>query len=88
MPKRTKSIYSQTPVVPKKQIAASNPMGTVSLGFGGARLAPQGPSTVHGFDVPAHSFKTPSVKGAHGYGRVAKIKRGSGVPKPHRIGVK
>ncbi len=87
-----KPLYSQTPVVPAKQIAGTNPIGTVALGGATPRTVPQAQPTIHGFDTPAHTFRTPSVKGAHGFGHIAKLRQGnhrlSGVPTAHRVGKK
>lgn len=87
-----KPIYSEIPVVPKKTIAGTNPMGTVALGGAKSPTVPQKASSIHGLDVPAHTFRTPSIKGAHGYGHVAKMKQGhlrvSGVPGAAKIGTK
>ena len=82
---KSKSIYSQVPKAKRKAIADKNPMGTVTVGPPTPKMVPQGPSDIHGLNVPAHSFKTPSIKGAQRYGNVAKLKS-SGNPKAHRVG--
>lgn len=91
MPKK-QGIYAKQPSVSKKKISDTNPVGTVGLGAEPSRLTPQRQPSIHGLDVPAHTFRTPSIKGSHGYGHVAKMKQGnhrmSGVPKAHRIGSK
>lgn len=87
-----KPLYSNTPVVPAKQIAGTNPVGTIALGAGMSPLTPKKQPTIHGLNVPPHTFRSPSIKGAHGYGHVAKLKQGhyrlSGVPTAHKLGGK
>lgn len=87
-----KGIYSKTPVVPAKQIAGTNPISGPGIGGGEPRTVPQAQPTIHGFDMPAHTFRMPAVKGSHGFGHVARMKQGhlrmSGSPSAHRVGSK
>ena len=87
-----KPLYSDTPVVPKKKIAGTNPVGAVSIGSPVPTSVPQKQPGLHGLDVVPHTFRTPGIKGSHGYGHVAKLKQGhhrlSGVPGAHKLGSK
>lgn len=91
MPK-SKPLYANMPVAPKKKIAATNPLGTAQLGSATPRSVPQKEPTIHGLDIVPHSFKVPSIKGAKGFGNIAKVKQGhlrlSGNPKAHKVGSK
>lgn len=75
-----------------KKVSASNPVGspspqgdfrspTVSKKFGGQ---------LHGLGSPTEPFREPSVRGAHGFGHVAHMKKGhlrlSGYANAHRLG--
>lgn len=87
---KPKGLYSKQPVASSKAIADKNPLGTVTVGPEVPKMVPQAPSSIHGLNVPAHSFKGASVKGSHGYGHIAKNRQGahrmSGSPKAHRVG--
>lgn len=71
-----KSIYASVPKAAKKRISSTNPMGSIALGSAKPPSVPQGSSGLHGLDVTPHTFRTPSIKGAHKYGNVAKLQRG------------
>lgn len=71
-----KSIYASIPAVSKKGIAGSNPVGKVSIGGDEYPGVPKRQSSIHGLNVPPHTFKGANIKGAHSYGRVAKMKTG------------
>lgn len=70
-----KKLYAQVPKAAKKAIAGSNPVGSVTVGTGKLTILPQKQPSIHGLNVPPHSFRGASVKGANSYGRVAKMKR-------------
>jgi len=85
-----KAPYSSGPAVPASKIAGSNPFGTVALGANAPPTVPHKPGIIHGEGPETRPFGHPSVKGAHGFGHVAKHKHGhlrmSGHVGAHRIG--
>lgn len=91
MPKKS-GIYSKLPVAPSKRIAETNPVGKPPLGNATPPIVPQRPATLHGLGIPSRPFGHPNVKGAHGFGHVARHRSGhlrnSGVPTAHQVGKK
>lgn len=88
MPKKS-GFYSQVPAVPVKKIAGLNPVGpSPVIGSGTPGIVDTHPAVLHG--IEQHTFRHPSVKGAHGWGHVAKEKHGhhrlSGHVGAHMIG--
>lgn len=75
-----KPLYANVPVVPRKQIAGTNPMSNVSIGAEQSRLTPKKPMGIHGLKLSEQAFKTPSIRGAARYGQVGKLGA------PHRLG--
>lgn len=85
-----KKFYSQTPVVPAGKIAGTNPIHGPALGSATPSIVPAHEGVIHG--LSEHHFGHPSVKGAHGYGHVAKLRQGhhrlSGHTGAHMLGMK
>jgi hypothetical protein len=85
-----KKFYSQTPVVPEKQIAGKNPIPGPALGGYASPTVPETPGVMHGVGTLSKPFKHGAVKGAHGYGHPPHAKKGhyrlSGVPNAHQVG--
>lgn len=85
-----KKFYSQTPVVPEKEIAGKNPIPGTALGAYASPTVPQEPGKVHGLGMLPKPFKHGVVKGAHGYGHPPRAHKGhlrlSGNPQAHRLG--
>jgi hypothetical protein len=81
MPKKG-GFYTKEVVAPAKTRAGTNPMGTVTLGTAVPTQVPKREAVIHGLGPQTHPFGHPSVKGAHGYGRVARHHGG------HQIGKK
>lgn len=83
-----KGLYVTEPVAKQKRIANRNPVGTPTVGNLIPPTVPQKPAELHGIGPVAHSFPTHHVKGAHGFGHIAKhgSLRLSGVTSAHRIG--
>jgi hypothetical protein len=83
-----KGLYATEPVAKQKRIANRNPVGTPTVGNLTPPTVPQKPAELHGIGPVAHSFPTHHVKGAHGFGHIAKhgSLRLSGDTNAHRIG--
>ena len=87
MPK--KGFYPQTLPVPAKKIAGKNPVGTPETpGNLTPPTVPKKEGVLHGLVPVTKEFGHPSVKGAHGWGHVAKLghHRLSGHPDAHQLG--
>jgi hypothetical protein len=85
-----KKFYSQTPVVPEKQIAGKNPIPGPALGGYASPTVPETPGVMHGIGTLAKPFKHGVVRGSHGYGHPPHAKKGnyrlSGHPNAHQLG--
>jgi len=83
-----KSIYP-TGIVAKKA-GSKNPVGTVELGSGQIPFVPTATGDIHGLGPHPKPFRKTYVKGAHGYGHLAKHRAGhlriSGMVDAHRLG--
>jgi len=90
MPKKAK-FYSQTPAVPAKRLAGTNPMPGPTLGSAVLPTTPTHQGRIHGLGTPEHPFGHRQVKGVHGYGHLPRQRQGhlrlSGLPTGHQIGV-
>ena len=89
---KKEGFYRQTPAVPDKKIAGTNPIGAVVI-IGGMKppTVPQRHlGTTHAFGPQARQIRPKHV--AHGYGHPEHAKKGhlrmSGNPGAHQIGVK
>jgi len=84
-----KSFYPTTLSVSGKNVAGSNPVGTPATpGVLTPPNVPKKPGVLHGLGPVTKEFGHPSVKGAHGWGHVAKLghMRLSGHKGAHRVG--
>lgn len=70
MPK--KSPYSQTPAVPAKKIAGTNPMGKVLVGSGMPGMVPRHTGPTSRGITPKNEFKQPK---SHGFSQKLKRKK-------------
>lgn len=83
-----KGIYPQGPVVPGKQVAGSNPVGSqTTVGGTAPPIVPPKAGAAHGFGPVTEERKQPRLKGEVKYGhfKLGKL-RMSGHPEAHRIG--
>jgi len=85
-----KKFYSQTPVVPAKAIAGTNPIPGPELGSEASPLVPHKPGHLLGLGGLSHPIPHKTVKGAHGYGHLGAAKSGhlrlSGHTGAHQLG--
>lgn len=90
MASKQKGFYPTGIVAPAKRVAGTNPVGTPTLGNAKPTIVPEHPETIHGLGPVTKPFPHPSVRGAHGWGHVAKLREGhlrnSGAIGAHRIG--
>lgn len=85
MPK--KSPYSQTPSVPAKKMAGTNPMGIILVGSGSPGMIPKQMGPQPRGLTPKNEFSQPHP---HGFGQKLKHRKGnhrlSGSSKSHKLG--
>jgi hypothetical protein len=85
-----KSPYSQTPVVPKNQIAGTNPITGPKVGSYASPTVPEKIGVAHGLGTLEKPFRHGVVRGSHGYGHPPHAKKGnyrlSGHPNAHMVG--
>jgi hypothetical protein len=86
---KSKGLYATEIPAKVKRTAYSNPVGKVEMGFTPPTV-PERAGQLHGLGPTSHAFGHPSVRGAHGFGHVAKLKHGhlrlSGLESAHRLG--
>lgn len=65
MASKRKASYSQLPVVPKKKMADTNPVGSVAVGSGKPGIVPEKAGISRGL-TPKNEFKQPKPHGFSG----------------------
>jgi len=85
---KKKALYSQTPAVPAKKIAGTNPVGLVLIGLHGPGMVPEKGGMTRGL-VPKNKFHQPKP---HGFNHSIRQRSGhlrlSGHEGAHRVGKK